>query len=370
MSRVAVGNIRIRRERESTTVSADVTSGGDVYPVWYKVPGSMRISRDAAADAFFVLALIPAMAGCAELEMPARVSPRLLIAAETIQDVLTAWYPDELSRATLRVDPRRTSSRRARRPSRRRSLSAFTGGVDSFYTLVKQRESITDLLFVHGFDIPLAQTSFRERVGARLDAAAKAHGKNLLQVETNLRELVDPVAEWGFIAHGAAIASVALLLGDTFSTFFIPSTHSYADLGPRGSHVVLDHLWSTEHVEVVHDGAEATRIRKVQRIATEAAVLDSLRVCWRSSDDYNCSKCDKCLRTMASLEILDALDSCSTFHGPLDVADIANSPLQIRSDATFARESLAVAESRPGKEAIADALRESLRLYDERSARA
>ncbi|HEV7956894.1 MAG: hypothetical protein JWL94_1505 [Microbacteriaceae bacterium] len=349
-------------------MSADVVLGAEVRAVWYHLPGTRRISRASATDAFFVLALIPAMAHGTDLEMRARVSPRLLQSADTIQDLLTAWYPVELSRVRVRVARRRTRIL-SRRP-RGRVLSAFTGGVDSFYTLMKQRSSITHLLFVHGFDIPLSETSFRDVVGSRLSDVADAHGKKLIQVETNLKELMDSVVDWGLVGHGAALASVALLLGDEFSTFHIPSTHSYAELGPRGSHVVLDHLWSTENLRVIHDGAEATRIGKVQTLIREATVLNSLRVCWRSFDEYNCSKCSKCLRTMVSLEILDALDSCSTFKAPLDLAAVARSELQIPSDATFARESLAVAVNRPGKEAIAEALRESLRAYDERAGQA
>ncbi len=37
----------------------------------------------------------------------------------------------------------------------------FSGGVDSFYTLLKHREEITHIIFVHGFDIALEDHSLR-----------------------------------------------------------------------------------------------------------------------------------------------------------------------------------------------------------------
>ena len=38
---------------------------------------------------------------------------------------------------------------------------------------------------------------------------------------------------------------------------------TYAHLGPLGSHPLLDPLWSSEDVELVHDGCEATRLDKL-----------------------------------------------------------------------------------------------------------
>jgi len=94
---------------------------------------------------------------------------------------------------------------------------------------------------------------------------------------------------------------------------------------PSGSHPLLDPLWSTESVGIVNDGAEATRIQKIQwQIARSDVALRHLRVCWENQDsDYNCGRCEKCIRTMVNLEIAGVLKQCLSFDRPLDYRDVS-----------------------------------------------
>jgi len=134
-----------------------------------------------------------------------------------------------------------------------------------------------------------------------------------VEVETNLRAFSNQHVHWELF-HGAALGSVALLLQKTFRRIYVPSTLSYRQLIPWGSHPLVDPLWSTESIELVHDGAEASRFQKMERIASSDAALRWLRVCWRSPDDgYNCGRCTKCMRTMAELEGLGVLSRSKTF---------------------------------------------------------
>src|SRR5207302_11088078 len=84
---------------------------------------------------------------------------------------------------------------------------------------------------------------------------------------------------------------------------------------PWGAHPLVDPRWSTEAVDVVHDGCEANRIEKIRRqIASSPLALQSLRVCWRGdSASYNCGECPKCLRTMLALHLAGTLPRATTF---------------------------------------------------------
>ena len=112
---------------------------------------------------------------------------------------------------------------------------------------------------------------------------------------------------------------MALLLSSLFKRIYIPSSETYAHLEPCGSHPLLDPLWSTEHLQIVHDGCEATRIEKVRKIAQHEVALKKLRVCWENKENaYNCGVCEKCIRTMISLYAIGALDNCTAFKSQLD----------------------------------------------------
>jgi hypothetical protein len=64
---------------------------------------------------------------------------------------------------------------------------------------------------------------------------------------------------------------------------------------------------------VVHDDPCFSRVEKTELVARSEVALQTLRVCWNSKSDRNCSNCNKCFRTMATLEVLGVLDRCTTF---------------------------------------------------------
>jgi hypothetical protein len=136
---------------------------------------------------------------------------------------------------------------------------------------------------------------------------------------------------------------------------------------PWGSHPLVDPLWSTGTVEIVHDGCEATRSDKAARIATSETALRHLRVCWgyREAYDrgiYNCGHCAKCLRTQVDLYLAGALERCKTLDHTLDFLAISRMPLPTKNARAHVMESLALAERLRSDPALIRALRVALGL--------
>ena len=120
------------------------------------------------------------------------------------------------------------------------------------------------------------------------------------------------------------MASVALLLAPRFRKIYFAAGSTHRHLPPRGLHPLLDHLWSTEGTEFVHDGCEASRFGKLAAIASRRVGRRTLRVCWENRDSaYNCGRCEKCLRTMACLRALGVLDDYRTFPSSVDLRALA-----------------------------------------------
>jgi hypothetical protein len=304
-----INDVVVSTEGEYSKASAIISVNNKQYNLYYKVRG-VSISIDAAYDAFVALCLIPAMRFSSSLATDHPVSKMLLDTIPTIQDIYTSWHADKgFHRVDINIKPRKDTSKH----KSQRVASCFTGGVDSFHTLLKHNPEITDLLYIHGFDIALSETGFREKVDKELQSVAEKMGKNLIYAESNIRELASDTAGWGGYTHGSALASAAICFSAAFGKLYVPSSHSYADLYPRGSHVLLDPLWSTENLLFIHDGAEATRIDKVESILKSDLAMKYLRVCWRSNDEYNCGKCEKCLRTLMSIDTLGGIDRAFSF---------------------------------------------------------
>lgn len=134
-------------------------------------------------------------------------------------------------------------------------------------------------------------------------------------------------------------------------------------LVPRGSHILINHLWSCDSVEFIYDGAEASRVEKVKYIADDECVQENLRVCYKSSNEYNCGKCEKCIRTMASLEAINKLKNIKTFLNPLDADNIENIKLSNESELNFAKATMLVAKKN-NKGELATKLQKQISNYE------
>jgi len=301
------------------------------------------------------LALLPAMAQGYNLNANGNVSRRLYDASRQIQDIYRAWNPSLQSvwfEGAIPVEMPPQGGRRV--------ATFFSGGVDSFYTLLTHQDEITDLVFVHGFDISLDNGPLRQSSSASLQTVAQEFGKNLIEIETNLRDFLDPLVKWA-IAHGSALATIGHLMAGSFGKIHIPATHTYSDLFPWGSHPLLDPLWSTETLEFVHTGCEATRVEKISRVAESDLALRSLRVCMKNPHDiYNCGRCEKCLRTMISLHAIGALERCTTFKEDIDLAIVSRLVIDDDNARAFVMENLKALESRPEDRELRSALETAL----------
>ncbi len=294
-----------------------VDSGRGRWEMTFRIPadGAVAPSGDVALAA----CLLPAMRLGETLEVDADVSPRLLAGAAVVQDVFCTW--DRALRPTAPwyhpVEVRPAGESRASSPGRGATAAFFSGGVDSFHTAVVHRDEIDALVFVHGFDVALADGALRSEVSDRLRAAADALGLPLMEVETDLQAFgAAHDVPWPDL-HGAAMAAVAHALADRFGRWLVPATHTYARLEGLGSHPLLDPLWSSETVQIEHVGATATRVDKLRRIAEEPAATTHLRVCWENRGGaYNCGHCEKCVRTGVGVRIAGVEGRFPTIPSP------------------------------------------------------
>lgn len=271
-------------------------------------------------DALLAAMLVPAMAVGEDIRIEAPVSARLVDGAAKIGQTMTRWYPKfRLSRVAAPVP--------AEPPPRPTEVaSTFSGGLDSFYTVLRPRDDpITVVFTIIGFDLRFEKRAAVPVVIPRLEQAAKALGLRVIVVDSNAYEVGH---KYVFKAehHGGFLASTALALGGSIRRFFIPSSWWDWDMRPWGSHPHTDPLWSTETLEVVHDGAYSHRLDKAREVSANPVLLDHLRVCISRPEEYNCGRCTKCVATALVLHVAGTLDKCATL-GPLDLRVIRRTPI-------------------------------------------
>jgi hypothetical protein len=301
-------------EADGPTALVELRVGGDTHRVSFEASVPLFLER---ADALVPLALIAGMRRRQPIRVHGPVSARLLANVTRAQQILASFTDGELHPVPVIADA--VSVTTPRSPG---TASFFSGGIDSFASVLRHRSSITHLVYVQGFDVIVDGTERATASRRGVQAAAAELGLPLIEVATNLRDVTDPHVMWG-MAHGAALGVVALLLQSQVGRVLVPSSYPYADLFPWGSHPLLDPLWGNECLDVDHDGCEMTRMQKVALVAESDVALHHLRVCTRQFATYNCGSCRKCLGTMMALRLHGALERCETLPHTFRTRDLA-----------------------------------------------
>ena len=133
------------------------------------------------------------------------------------QEIAENWWPF-LSKIEVRPRGLRNSE-----PSSGAAMF-FTGGVDSFFTLKRNLETVELLVNVLGFDILLDEEERIQENVAQVDRVGRTLNKQIAYVSTNLREneLFQTVG-WE-ITHLAAITAIAHSMSSQISTVFVASS--------------------------------------------------------------------------------------------------------------------------------------------------
>ncbi|MGE0128760.1 MAG: hypothetical protein AB7U82_11830 [Blastocatellales bacterium] len=284
-------------------VSADVEG----VPLWFE---SADVALSPSPEAFASAMLIPAIARGETLTLDESLSPVWLSNVSRILPIFRDWwdYPE--------IPPQPAYAKFESATRQAATALCFSGGADSFHTLLCSGHTIHYLVFVIGFDIALDDRVRFEAFEQSLRAVTAATGARPIVIRTNLREhpAFSPVS-WER-THGGALAAIGHLLSDAAGQLLVSASQHHSQTTPWGSHWLTDLFWSSEKLQIVTAGAELERIEKIRQIAGELLAREHLRVCWENREPSgNCSRCEKCVRTRLALLDCGELASFPGFDG-------------------------------------------------------
>jgi polysaccharide pyruvyl transferase WcaK-like protein len=253
----------------------------------------------------------------------------------------------------------------------RKAIAAFSGGVDSIFTILRHRTKASGaasyplndaVLMVHGFDVPLASPDQLESLKERTRPFLNELGLKLLTIRTNLKDL--GLQDW----EDSSMSQIACCLNnysDQYGYALVGSTEAYDALVlPWGSNPATDHLLSGDTMRLVHDGAGYSRTEKVAQIATHKTATQVAKVCWEGQETYkNCGVCEKCIRTQLNFRAV-GMDHAPCFDGPLDLRLIETVNLRNDTQANELRSIFAYATKAGITAGWLEAVRGRIERYD------
>jgi hypothetical protein len=295
--------------RENIRRAANILfSDNQILSLWVDVPEAYAESLSDTGNPW-LLAMLPMAASLGEdIELTLPVDALLLENVKGVLAIWREWYP-ELHDVRIQCP---VLSYQA--PQAMRTAAFFSGGIDSYFTLARRLPGndlgiplvgkVDDLLTVWGFDVGVYDEAQFRPLADMLATSAAAMNLNHIIVRTNLRETAEVFKKrWGPLTFGAGLAFIGSILEKRFREVVLGSSYTYGGLMPWGSHPMVDTLFSTSSLRMVHDGTSFTRIGKTEIMARLPVAEKSLHVC-QAAGIENCSQCEKCYRTMIALDIL------------------------------------------------------------------
>ena len=313
--------------------------------LWYRFPEQYEPILSPRADCFAATALLVAMYTGEELTIRGTISPKLAYGLLEYRNIFHAWLPKLFQLIDIRYENVENNplSRSAGAVA-----TAFSGGVDSFFTLwshLPENQAIPDArithgLFIHGYDLRLDEETTYKAIAKKYSMLFRDLGLDLILASTNAYQFAEFRIDWSLF-FGPPLIGAAMLLSPYLRRFYVPSGLSYNELAPQGSTALTDHLLSTDSLEVVHHGASTNRFDKVSTLTSWPITYHYLRVCANKHQPNglkNCSACHKCYRTMAALSVLNALPMYSTFAAKLSLGDYFRWGFQTHMNLGLARD--------------------------------
>jgi len=309
------GQVRVAARLETESAIPNLPA-----ELWYQFPERLGPNLSVRADGFAATALLTAMYIGEDLDIRAAISPKLAYNLLEYRSIFHAWFP----KIYRMIDVRYEKVEAGRDDRRTGGVgTAFSGGVDSFFTLWTQlaqnqpivEARVTHGLFMHGFDVRLDELDTFQAITQKYERLFNDLGLDLISASTNAHQFSEYRIDWSLF-FGAPLIGAATFLSPLFQKFYVPSWIPYNEQTPNGSSALSDHLLSTENLEIIHHGASTNRFEKISLLAQWPVTHELLRVCAnqvKSGGLQNCSHCHKCYLTMATLSLIGSLPAYTPF---------------------------------------------------------
>jgi hypothetical protein len=325
-------------------------SGRENVAIFLEMVGERNVPVPQVLDGFVFGIVFYAMRLGQSIRVHGAMSRDALRNLNELQEAWCSWRPGRYQKVDISAEQIVDS---VNGEHEKPAIAAFSGGVDSTFTLLRHATGKLSLasyplkeavLLVHGFDVPLDSPEHLEALKERTAPLLKELQLGVRVIRTNMKEL--DLQDWED-SHGSQLASCLHNYSHKFSYGLIGSSEPYNALVlPWGSNPATDHLLSGGTFRIVHDGAGYSRTEKVSQIATNPTATRTLKVCWEGKETFrNCGVCEKCVRTRLNFLAVGVSDP-TCFTTPLDIRQIKAIPLRNDVDCAELASIVAYAKAR------------------------
>ena len=331
-----IGKSYLTNENGKTLLNADIKAGNDLFTLWYRIDDEYKQYLVTERCDPFVVVLLPwVMLKAKKMQKEVVLKCENKVSAR-LWHQLTAYYIPTLSRLMsyfgfIRLEAETDGSGLPYVDGGRIAGGSVSGGLDSFYTIVKYKDyPVKEYQLTH-----VMYCNFGLYGGLEGDSELALYEKTRqIARETGLQYVHSSTnviaALYGGMGHPvivtAALTSVVLSLQKLFAYYHFSAALPVWDfvMTEKGAYyyeLFNKYCLSTENTHFFLSGLELLRIDKAAYIADNPVTQNYLLPCVTQENGVNCNICAQCTRTMAALEVLGKLD---LFSKVFNVEDFRN----------------------------------------------
>lgn len=194
----------------------------------------------------------------------------------------------------------------------------FSGGVDSYATLIKHINQKPDLVTIWGADIDWENEEGWNEVKHFVEKVGKKFDLNNILIKASVRRFIDNSELgrqydsiindnwWHAMQHGIGLIGnlIPYMYNNNVGKVYIPSTFKKNTKIICASNAEIVNCLKCAGIKTVYDESIDTRQEKVNTICNykkDKNTNINLRVCYKSKKGVNCCKCEKCYRTIMAI---------------------------------------------------------------------
>lgn len=202
--------------------------------------------------------------------------------------------------------------------SSNRVASCFSGGIDSFSTMISRLDEKPDLVTIWGADVDFENENGWKVVKEFVESVSKEYGLKNVLIRASVRRFIDnSVLEeqyhellggdwWLVMQHGIGLVGNIAPYAYKYklNKIYIPSTFTKDEDFVCASNPNIDNELKFGGTTVFHEGYQYTRQDKVKNIcdfAKKNKKSIKIRTCFKSLNGDNCCKCPKCYMTLFAI---------------------------------------------------------------------
>lgn len=199
-----------------------------------------------------------------------------------------------------------------------RVAACFSGGVDSFSTMISRLDEKPDLVTIWGADVDYENEKGWSVVKEFVENVAKENKLKNVLIKASVRRFIDNSelekqyynllgGDWWLVMqHGIGLLGNIAPYAYKYKlkTIYIPSTFTENEDFVCASNPNIDNMLKFGGTSIFHEGYQYTRQDKVRNICNYAKKNNKnikIRTCFKSLDGDNCCKCPKCYMTLFAI---------------------------------------------------------------------